>query len=130
MRKKDLCITFDLWETLILDQPELDLERGRLRCEGIHKALKSSGIDLPLRDMENGYDKSAHLFQSIWKRNNDLSTLEQIRTILDFASENNVPLPQDPETLEKLLRSYVDPLLKVPPPLNEDAVSTLEGLRD
>jgi HAD superfamily hydrolase (TIGR01509 family) len=129
-QKKNLCVTFDLWETLLLDQPELDLARGRLRCKGIQRAVSNAGIELSLTEIERGYAESAHQLLAIWKRNEHLSTLEQVQLILKLASGRNITLPKEPEILERVLRGYVDPLFEVPPRLNRDAKSTLEGMRE
>jgi putative hydrolase of the HAD superfamily len=129
-RNKDLCVTFDLWETLIIDEPELDIARGRLRCEAMHRALSSAGIELALGEIERGYSESAHLLQNIWKRNEDLSTLAQVTMILKSASGENNTFPEDPITVERLLKSYVGPLFEFPPKLNRDAKITLEGMRE
>lgn len=129
-RNRDLCVTFDLWETLIIDEPKLDVARGRLRCEGMHRALSSTGIELPLSEIERGYSESAHLLQAIWKRNEELSTLEQIRLILKNASGEDVTFPEHPEAVERLLKGYVDPLFELPPRLNPDTKTTLKGMRE
>jgi HAD superfamily hydrolase (TIGR01509 family) len=129
-RNRNICITFDLWETLIIDEPELDVARGRLRCEGMQRALSSSGIELPLSQIERAYSESAHMLQAIWKRNEELSTLDQIRMILKNASGGVVTLPKDPEAVERLMKGYVDPLFDHPPRLNPDAITTLEGMRE
>jgi putative hydrolase of the HAD superfamily len=130
VRNRDICVTFDLWETLIIDEPELDVARGRLRCEGMQRVLSSSEIELPLSQIERAYSESAHLLQAIWKRNEELSTLEQVRMILKNASGGEISLPADPDAVERLVNSYVYPLLELPPRLNPDARPTLEGMRE
>jgi len=125
----DFSVTFDLWETLIIDRPELDLDRGRLRYEGIHSALSRLGIKLPLQDLEKAYHDSAAQLQAVWGRNEHVRTIDQIRLIIRTASGSTFSLPEDPEAIEMLLRAYVDPILAVPPKLNEQAVMTLEGMR-
>ena len=130
VRNIDICVTFDLWETLIIDEPELDVARGRLRCEGMHRVLSSSGIELPLSQIKRAYSDSAHLLQAIWKRYEELSTLEQVQMILKNASGGAISLPPDPDAVERLVSSYVYPLVELPPRLNPDARPTLEGMRE
>lgn len=126
---RDFCVTFDLWETILMDQPELDLTRGRLRCERLHEALSELGINLSLSGIRRGYQESAPWFQAAWGRNENLSTMEQIRLILQAASKKSVALPQEPSAVEMLHKAYVDPIFEAPPRLNQDAVPTLEGMR-
>ncbi len=128
--KRVVCVTFDLWETLLIDQPDLDLTRGHLRCEGLHNALSSLGIDLSLNDLLRGYEESAPRLQAVWRRNEHLPTFDQIRLILEAASGSKVILPKDPRAMDMLHRAYIDPIFQAPPRLNVDAVPTLEGMRN
>lgn len=121
-------MTFDLWETLLIDQPELDLTRGRSRCTGLLGVLSGLGIELSIHDIQRGYEETAPRFQSIWSSKRHLDVTEQIRMILETASAARVSLPQDPRAIEMLQTAYVEPIFCFPPRLNEDAVPTLEGM--
>jgi hypothetical protein len=37
-------VTFDLWETLFMDTPELDRRRDELRCQGLQENLAKLGV--------------------------------------------------------------------------------------
>ncbi len=103
--KKDLCVTFDLWETLLIDQPELDDARNRMRYEGLHKALSGSGVQITLKDLKKGYEQSAFQLQAIWRGNRELSTIEQIRTIMSAAGLGD--FSADSQLARNLEKAYV-----------------------
>lgn len=126
--KKDLYVTFDLWETLLIDKPELDEARNRMRYEGLHKALSGSGIRISLKDLKKGYEQSSFELQAIWRENKELSTIEQIHIIMNAAGFGDFSV--NSELARSLEMAYVDPILAVPPELNADALTTLREVRN
>jgi len=125
----NVCVTFDLWETLIFDEPEGDMTRSRLRYEGLHSVLADLGVQLPLDSLRRAYEDSAPRLQAIWRRNDDLPTIEQIRMIIELASGQPTVIPPYPGSVEMLENAYVDPVFAYPPKLNDEALTTLERLR-
>ena len=126
---RNVCVTFDLWETLIFDEPERDMLRSRMRYEGLHGALADLGIQFSLDDLKRAYEESAQRLEVVWKRNEDVSTIEQIRLMIELASKEPAVMPPFPGSAEMLEKAYVEPLFAVPPRLNEDALTALKGLR-
>jgi len=122
------CVTFDLWETLLMDDPKKDLLRRKMRCEGLRHTLSRSGVELSLTDLLRGYDESVGFLLTFWRRNRDVPTAEQIGYILDVASNGTVSLRQVRRVIEELQEAYTNPVLSVPPTLNDDALSTLEDI--
>jgi FMN phosphatase YigB (HAD superfamily) len=127
--RRDICVTFDLWETLIADESELDVARGRMRCEGMHKVLEGMGVRVALRDLQNAYDETDSQLDAAWSRDENPTPIEQIELILKNATSDRVRLPQDSQRLRNLEEAYVDPILVSPPKLKEDALLALEGIR-
>jgi putative hydrolase of the HAD superfamily len=123
---RGISVTFDLWGTLFVDQPELDDVRNRLRYEGIFKVLADSGVRTTLADMERGYDQSAAQFQAVWRRHREIPTFEQVRMILRGAGVSNVI---DSQLAMRLERAYVDPIFASPPELDGDAAETLQKMK-
>ena len=121
------CVTFDLWETLIFDEPQRDEARGRRRYEGLHSALLTHGVNLPLDDLKRGYDESASKLQAVWNRNEEVPIMEQIRLIVGLAAGR--ALTVDPSWNQSLEEAYVDPILSIPPKLNPEGPATLEAVR-
>lgn len=108
----------------------MDEVRSRSRCEGLRKVLSEFGIALSTDELFDAHEKSAPQLQASWKRNKHVSTLDQIKYILQLASEDGIQLPQSSTALRKLENAYVDPVFRYPPVLNKEAVVTLEGMRD
>ena len=126
---RNACVTFDLWETLIFDEPEQDMIRSRMRYEGLHHALADLGIQFQLEDLKRAYEESAQRLEAVWKRNEDVSAIEQVRLIIELASKKPTAMPPFPGSIETLEKAYVEPLFAAPPKLNEDTLNTLKALR-
>jgi putative hydrolase of the HAD superfamily len=126
--KRDISVTFDLWGTLFIDQPELDDARNRMRYEGIYRVLSDSGVRISLGDVEKGYRRSAYQFQAIWHSNMELPTMEQIRLIIGGAGLADFAV--DSQMAGRLESAYVEPIFAAPPELDSDAIATLQEVRD
>lgn len=124
-----ISVTFDLWETLVIDEPEWDLARRKLRCEGLRLVLLRAGIDLGLEQLLQGYDESAHWLMTVWKDNHETTTADQIRYIIQAASGKTQVLPDDPLLVSWLEEAYVRPILTLPPRLNGDVIPTLHNMQ-
>jgi len=122
------CITFDLWETLIFDEPQKDQARGRARYEGLHSALVDYGVNLALDDVKRAYDESAVTMQTVWNRNDEVPIIEQIQLITELAAGHSVNL--EPSWSPTLEDAYVNPILSIPPNLNPEAPAILEAVRE
>jgi putative hydrolase of the HAD superfamily len=121
------CVTFDLWETLIFDDPISDEIRGRSRYEGIQSVLADYGVDLGSEDLRRAYEDSAWKLQTVWNRNQEVPIVEQIELIVDLASGGKITL--DPSWKTSLEEAYVNPILSIPPKLNPDGPTALEAVR-
>jgi putative hydrolase of the HAD superfamily len=128
-KNQEIYVTFDLWETLIIDDPELDAKRREIRCEGLQSALSKYGAEISPDKMRRAYDESAVKFYDVWRGDIDLSTDEQIRIILELASPSAVALSNDLKVMEELKEAYIEPLFTFPPRLNHDAKPSLEAMR-
>ena len=122
-------VTFDFWETLFMDTPELDRRRDELRCQGLRENLAKLGIDVSIEDLTDGFKQSATWLVDIWKRAEQVSTLDQIRYIVNHATKSRVALPTDPKVLAMFEESYSSPSLTAPAMLNAEAHEVLEQVR-
>jgi len=123
-------VTFDFWETLFMDTPELDRRRDELRCQGLRENLAKLGVDVLIEDLLDGFRESTTWLASIWKRGEQVSTSEQIRYIVNHATKNRAILPTDPKALMGLEESYWSPSLMAPAALNAEAPEVLQKLRE
>src|SRR5437870_13446478 len=51
-------VTFDFWETLFMDTPELDRRRDELRCQGLRENLAKLGVEVSIEDLADGFRES------------------------------------------------------------------------
>ena len=123
----DRCVTFDLWETLIFDDPDYDKARGRTRCEGLRSVLAGHGLEFGREEIMRAYEESAPALQSAWNRNEEVPIRDQVSFIVELAAGKPVSL--DPACLESLEKAYVDPVLSIPPRLSKEARAVLESVR-
>jgi len=123
-------VTFDFWETLFMDTPELDRRRDELRCQGLQENLAKLGVEVSIEDLALGLRESTPWLANIWKKGEQVSTLEQIRYIVNHATKNRPILLTDPEALMRLEESYWSPSLTAPAILNADAPKVLQRLHD
>jgi putative hydrolase of the HAD superfamily len=126
--RRDISVTFDLWETLIADRSELDVSRGWMRCKGLHEVLKQVGVEISLNDINRAYEETDILLDAAWRREENPTLRDQIELIINRATGGKVAMPNDPEAIRLLERAYVDPILVSPPKLKTDAASVLQGV--
>jgi len=123
-------VTFDFWETLFMDTPELDRRRDELRCQGLRENLAKLGVEVSFEDLADGLSQSTPWLANIWKKGEQVSTLEQIRYIVNHATKNRPILLTDPEVLVGLEESYWSPSLTAPATLNVDAPKVIQRLSE
>jgi len=107
-------VTFDFWETLFMDTPELDRRRDELRCQGLRENLAKMGVEISREDLADGLRASTPWLADIWKKGGQVSTLGQIQYIINHATKNRAILVADPEVLMRLEESYWSPSLAAP----------------
>ncbi len=122
-------VTFDFWETLFMDTPELDRRRDELRCKGLRENLAKMGVEISLEDLADGLRASTTWLADIWKKGGQVSTLGQIQYIINHATKNRAILVADHEVLMRLEESYWSPSLAAPATLNAEAPELLQRLR-
>jgi FMN phosphatase YigB (HAD superfamily) len=123
-------VTFDFWETLFMDTPDLDRRRDELRCHGLQENLAKLGVEISLEDLAEGLNASTPWLANIWKNGEQVSTLDQIRYIVNHATKNRAILLTDPEILMSLEESYWSPSLTAPATLNAEAREVFQRLRE
>jgi putative hydrolase of the HAD superfamily len=122
-------VTFDLWNTLLSNQPQ-DHDRYRqVRVEGTGRILKEYGIDVALDHWTKSYDDGFERYKQIWRRNSDLSTEEQLKIMLELLPGEK-PKIISADLMGKLIEAYTIPLLLYPPPMIEGARETLKQIKD
>jgi putative hydrolase of the HAD superfamily len=89
--------------------------------------LHSFGLSASLSGLLQATDGSSSWLMAAWQTKKEITTQEQAHRIATEAV--GAKLPDDPELSRRLNHAYVDPVLELPPRLNEGAKETLQGMR-
>jgi putative hydrolase of the HAD superfamily len=117
--------TFDLWQTLIIDTPEVSRPRRDRRLNGILEVLNRAGYRYSMDDLVRASRSSFRILDAI--RDKDLKDVtfdEQIDIYikeLDPALEGTIA----PEARAGIVREYIDSYIEHPPSVDEHAVDVL-----
>ncbi len=122
-------VTFDLWQTLLLDDRDVGLARTMVRIEGARAALARFGEDYGLEHIQEAYWACYRRCSSIRKRHMDVSFREQVDIFIDYISPGLVRR-LDQETIDEIAGIYADSFLVRPPSPHPDALNVLTGLKD
>jgi len=122
-------VTFDLWQTLLLDDRDLGQARALVRLEGAQSALAGYGEDYDLAHIREAYQSCFRQCRDIRDGGLDVDFREQVSIFV-----NNI----DPGlagrlergVMDEIARYYSDSFLVHPPPAHVDAVQVLQGVKD
>jgi putative hydrolase of the HAD superfamily len=121
-------VTFDFWDTLVVDSPEnLRAQRG-LRVEAIRRALHDAGARVSEVEAEEIHERSGLvLTERFWSGNRDPSPAEQLRIVLD-TREPGTAARLSPEEFASALEAYISPVLAHPPDLSSGSARAVREL--
>ena len=120
-------VTFDLWQTLMLDRPE-GLRQARAgRVQGMHDILVRHGHALPAGDVERAYDAVGEHLEALWKTQRDVGTHGQVRILLEILRLDGAVVGDD-RVMAALEAAYCLPILSALPVANAGAEELLEAL--
>ena len=121
-------ITFDLWQTLLLDTREMGRERANLRLTGTQAILLACGEKCDIEDLNEAYSNCCQECRSIREQGLDISFQEQVGL---FLSNISVGLSDrvGKETFSKLMQVYSDAFFVCPPAPHENARDVLRYLK-
>ena len=121
-------VTFDLWQTLILDRRDLGLARTQIRLEGTRDALARFGEDYDLEHIREAYQGCYRQCQQIRNEGLDVSFREQVGIFIDNIS-TDLTNRLNRDTTEEIVRVYADSFLVHPPAVHVDALTVLGDLK-
>ena len=120
-------VTFDLWQTLLIDNRELGLRRSDARLEGVRRVLSDCGEEFEPEHISEAYWECYRQCAAVREELRDVSFPEQI----DIFVESISPGLGDRLTegaLSEITRVYADSFLDYPPPAHSDAVDVLKSV--
>jgi putative hydrolase of the HAD superfamily len=122
-------VTFDLWQTLILDTPE-GLRRARAeRIRGVQGVLADHGLGAEAGRVEAAYDAVGARLDAVWATQRDVGSRGQVRIALEMLGLDEA-VPSDGPVMEALDQAYCLPILSALPVANAGARTVLIALRN
>ncbi|PKB80869.1 MAG: hypothetical protein BZY88_07585 [SAR202 cluster bacterium Io17-Chloro-G9] len=121
-------VTFDLWQTLLLDNRELGRARAQVRLEGAQEALQQTGRDFDLEHIREAYRACYRRCRQIREDNIDISFREQVEIFINNIRGGLVD-QLDEETIQEIVRAYADSFFVYPPVPHTDALEVLRQVK-
>lgn len=126
-RQSILAVTFDLWETLLLEEDGFNARRVRVRCRNLSRALDNFGVKITVEQLAKAITDLSSWLAGIWRANREVSHLDQIRFIIQNASQGSIKVEK--EWIEDLSTAYASALFEVQPYVNPDALTVVKWLK-
>ena len=121
-------VTFDLWQTLLLDSPEVGRVRTQARLEGAQAALGKAGEIHRREVIEAAYQNCARRCQEIREGLTDISFPEQVALFVDGIRPGLAArLPA--AALQEITVAYSDAFFEHPPRPHPAAVTALRQVK-
>ena len=122
-------VTFDLWQTLLLDERDLGQARAMVRLEGAQSALAKFGQDFDLEKISDAYMSCFQQCREVRNGGLDVDFREQVAI---FVNHINPGLAErlDRAIMDEIAQFYADSFLAHPPPAHEDALHVLEAIKE
>jgi len=122
-------ISFDLWETLLTDTPELLRRQERLRLERMERVLAERGFGETAERIEQAYRKLWHrCLELYWSRDEDIACRVQIEHFLEALGLDAATF--DEAALAALEEVYAGAAIDVLPSIVPGANEVVAALRE
>lgn len=126
-------VTFDLWQTLIMDTPEASRWARTERVRGVRDILAGAGVAVTLETVDHAYEAVGERLEACWTTLEDLGAREQVLALLDALGPAE-RLAGEPARIDALIDALMDaytlPILAAPPVANVGAREVVALLRD
>ena len=122
-----LAITFDLWNTLIVDTQRGGRNRAARRVDGTWAALNDDGRDFPKDHIEEVYLASQQRFEEIRKGGLDTGFQVQMDGFLDMI-KGGLSESLSPGVKKRIESCHLNAYLEDPPAVMPGALEVLESL--
>jgi len=121
-------VTFDLWQTLLLDNRDLGQARTLIRLEGAQNAIAQFGEAFDLEHIREAYRACYRECRRIREENLDVSFREQVEIFINNIDDGLVER-LDEEAILEVVRTYGDSFWAHPPVPHTDARSVLRDVK-
>ena len=120
-------VTFDLWQTLILDTPEGLRQARHDRVRGIHDVLAREEIAVEVAAVDQAYDAVGVKLEEVWATRRDVGSRGQVRLLLECLGLDGA-VPAEGGLMDALDQAYCLPILSAVPVPNAGALDVLRLL--
>ena len=108
-------VTFDLWQTLLLDNRGIGPGPAQLRLEGTRHALKRAGENYSIEHLREAYRACYRHCHRVREDNLDVSFSEQVDIFINYVSPGLADrLPK--EIVQEITQAYSDAFFVHPSP--------------
>ena len=122
-------VTFDLWQTLLIDNRELGNARAQIRLDGARQALHDAGEEFSEEEVRQAYRGCYRVCHDIRSQERDVSFMEQIEIFIGQIDHGLMERLQG-DVVQQIATVYADSFFSYPPPLHPDAVGVLRGVKE
>ena len=117
-------ITFDLWQTLIIDERDLGRSRTLRRLEGTQEALQGAGYDFSIEHLREAHRSCFRTCREIHRLEKDVTFDEQVDIFIGHIDED-LSRRLDGPVVERISYWYAEAFFDFPPPVAPDAYEML-----
>lgn len=122
-------VTFDLWQTLILDTRENGITRSKLRLSGTRDILESVDLDYSISELQEAYDKCSIHCRKIREHHEDISFVQQVDVFIGFIDPNlRDQLPD--RAVKQIRETYCNAFFSHPPFPHPNSVEVLKAIQN
>ena len=126
---KITAVTFDLWQTLLMDTQEQGRARMQVRLDGAVAALAKAGREFSDEHVREAYRACYRTCHAIREEEKDVSFDQQVAIFIGHIEDGLLDkLPED--TVTEITTAYCDSFYVFPPRVHEDAAETLKQVKD
>ena len=126
--KRIAAVTFDLWDTLIQENPGGSDRVADLRIDRMWRYLAEKGMVHTRREVAEAYRKSGDFLEMTWTKRRDMPVRDQVLFILTSV-DSKLTGKLSREDFQNLEKFYAEGILDHPPVLLPDAKETLKGVK-
>ena len=122
-------VTFDLWQTLILDNRELGQARAQVRLDGARNLLLAHDEDYDPDHIREAYRGCYRACRAVRDTNKDVSFRTQVEIFINLIDDGLVDRLPEP-TIAEIERVYAESFFDCPPRFHAAARETLQSVSD
>lgn len=122
-------VTFDLWQTLLLDNPEQGRTRTLARLEGTRNLLARAEETFTLDQIERAYLEGVRRCQEIRDSQRDVTFLQQVQIFVNFISPRLAERISN-AMFHDIAACYSDSFFEYPPGPHPDGIAVLQSVKN